>query len=81
MLDRGLTVRCVAMWAAFLLGATGILIGVLLDLEPVWVCGRVSAAVGFLLVILNDNARTRREIRVAMMAMGRDPDSRLSRVP
>lgn len=52
----------------------------LLNLEAVWTCGRFSTALGFLLVILGDNAKTRHEVRLALMASGRDVGERVSRL-
>lgn len=80
-MDQGVSVRCVLMWSLFLIAA--LLGGASLALaQEVGWAAIVASSGGFVLVVLNDNAKTRRLVRAAVREAadsgGRPP---LSQVP
>lgn len=81
MLDRGVSVRCVLMVSLFVLAAIAGGFSYLLQGETGW-AAIIAACGGFVLVILNDNAKTRRALRAAIRELSDSRDrATLSRVP
>lgn len=82
MMERGVSVRCMVTWAVWLTAALCGIGGVLLDNETVSLIAVVLACAGMTLLILNDNARTRRLLRVALSeALEARERATISRVP
>lgn len=73
MLDQGISVRSALVWIIWLAsGAVGIA-GWLEGIEALGRLGLVLAAMACTLMVLNDNARTREMVNVAMLARSGDP--------
>lgn len=67
-------------WLAWLSGAAAGLLGLVTEIDDLARLGMVLTCVGMMMVVLNDNARTRRLIRIAVARDG-GPERPLSRVP
>lgn len=72
MLDRGITLRCVLTWAAFTAAAASGAAGIIWGIDALGRLSMIVAALGFILVVLNDNAKTRRVLRIAIRELTED---------
>lgn len=66
MLDREIGIRCILIWAAFGIFAIVAPLSFLLHSDGLGRLGMISAAAGFVLLVLNDNAKTRRVVRLGL---------------
>lgn len=81
MLDHGISVRCVLMWVTFSAAAVAWAMGLILEINALSNLAPAVATAGYMLVVLNDNAKTRRVLRVALQEMADDGSARLTRLP
>lgn len=65
MLDRGISFRCMLVWSVFVSASVLGAVSLVLRDDGVGRVAMILAAIGFVQVVLNDNAKTRRVIRVA----------------
>lgn len=66
MLDRGISIRWILIWAAFGGALSVASMGFYLHSDALGRLAMISAAAGFVLLVLNDNAKTRQVMRVAV---------------
>lgn len=81
MMEHGVSVRCMVTWLAWLSGAAAGLLGLAIENDDLARLGMVLTCAGMMMVVLNDNARTRRLIRFGIREAGESPRPPIAGVP